>query len=133
MEDCIFCKIAAGVIPSDRVFEDERVFAFRDIHPLAPTHILIIPKKHYASLIELDEKDQPLMGYLLHVANRLAEQEGIAGKGYRVAINCGPQGGQVVQHVHVHLLGGRELGGSWDKLNCPCWRPERLAKASGEC
>jgi len=111
MEDCIFCKIAAGVIPSTKVFEDERVFAFRDIYPQAPTHILIVPKKHYADLAALDEKDQPLMGYLLHVANRLAEGEGIARKGYRIAINCGPQGGQVVQHLHVHLLGGRQLAG----------------------
>jgi histidine triad (HIT) family protein len=111
MEDCIFCKIAAGIIPSTKVFEDERVFAFRDIHPQAPTHILIIPKKHFANLEELDKQEQPLMGYLLHVANLLAKQEGVAGKGYRVAINCGPQGGQVVQHVHLHLLGGRELAG----------------------
>lgn len=111
MEDCIFCKIAAGVIPSTKVFEDERVFAFRDIHPQAPTHILIVPKQHYTNLAELDERDLPLTGYLLHVANRIAEEEGIARKGYRVAINCGPQGGQVVQHVHVHLLGGRELAG----------------------
>jgi len=111
MEDCIFCKIAAGIIPSTKVFEDERVFAFRDIHPQAPTHILIIPKKHYNNLAELDAHDQPLMGYLLHVANRLAKEEGIAQKGYRVAVNCGPQGGQVVQHLHVHLLGGREMAG----------------------
>jgi histidine triad (HIT) family protein len=111
MEDCIFCKIAAGILPSTKVFEDERVFAFRDIHPQSPIHILIIPKKHYADLAGLDEKDQPLMGYLLHVANRLAKEEGIAQKGYRIAINCGPQGGQVVQHLHVHLLGGRELAG----------------------
>jgi histidine triad (HIT) family protein len=111
MEDCIFCKIAAGIIPSTKVLGDERIFAFRDIHPQAPTHILIIPKRHYANLGELDEKDHLLMGYLLHVANLLAKDEGIAEKGYRVTINCGPQGGQVVQHVHVHLLGGRELAG----------------------
>ena len=111
MEGCIFCQIGAGVIPSTKVFEDDRFFAFRDIHPQAPIHILIIPKKHYANLAELDTHDQPLMGYLLHVANLLAGQEGIAQKGYRVAINCGPQGGQIVQHVHLHLLGGRELAG----------------------
>jgi len=111
MEDCIFCKIIAGKIPCSKVFEDERVLAFGDIHPQSPTHILIIPKKHYDNLAALDEKDQPLMGHLLHVANRLAKEEGIAQKGYRVTINCGPQGGQVVQHVHVHLLGGRELAG----------------------
>ncbi len=111
MEDCIFCKIAAGIIPSTRVFEDERVFAFRDIHPQSPTHILIIPRKHYANLAALDERDQSLMGYLLHTANKLAKEEDIAQKGYRVTINCGAQGGQVVQHLHVHLLGGRELAG----------------------
>jgi histidine triad (HIT) family protein len=111
MEDCIFCKIAAGVIPSAKVFEDERVFAFRDINPQAPVHVLVIPKKHYASLMEFDAHDQALEGYLLHVTNSLAKQEGIAEKGYRVAVNCGPQGGQVVQHVHLHLLGGRQLAG----------------------
>lgn len=111
MENCIFCKIAAGIIPSSKVFEDDRVFAFRDIHPQAPTHILIIPKKHYADLAELDPSDQQLMGYLLHIAAKLARDEGIEQKGYRVAINCGPEGGQVVQHVHMHLLGGRELAG----------------------
>lgn len=111
MENCIFCKIAAGIIPSSKIFEDDRVFAFRDIHPQAPTHILIIPKKHYADLEELDLRDQQLTGYLLHVAVRLARDEGIEQKGYRVAINCGPEGGQVVQHVHLHLLGGRALAG----------------------
>ena len=111
MENCIFCKIAAGIIPSSKIFEDDRVFAFRDIHPQAPTHILIIPKQHYADLAELDIHDQALMGYLLHVATRLARNEGIEQKGYRVAINCGPEGGQVVQHIHVHLMGGRELAG----------------------
>lgn len=111
MEDCLFCRIAAGQIPSTKVFEDEQVFAFRDINPQAPVHILVIPKKHYASLMELDAHDQALEGYLLHAASMLAKQEGIAEKGYRVAINCGPQGGQVVQHVHLHLLGGRQMAG----------------------
>jgi histidine triad (HIT) family protein len=111
MEDCIFCKIAAGVVPSTKVFEDEKVFAFRDIHPQAPVHILLIPKKHFSNLAELDKHDQPLIGLLLHAANDLAIKEGIAQKGYRIAINCGLQGGQVVRHVHVHLLGGRCLSG----------------------
>ena len=111
MEDCIFCKIVAGQIPSNKVFEDERVLAFRDINPQSPVHILVIPKKHYADLIELDTADQSLEGYLVHVANNLAAQEGIAEKGYRVVVNCGPEGGQVVQHVHFHLLGGRQLSG----------------------
>jgi histidine triad (HIT) family protein len=111
MEDCIFCKIAAGVIPCTRVYEDERVFAFRDIHPQAPVHILIIPKKHYTNLAELDAKTPTMMGELLHAAVKLAKEEGVAQTGYRVIINCGPHGGQVVQHVHVHLLGGRDLTG----------------------
>jgi len=111
MENCIFCKIAAGIIPSSKIFEDDRVFAFRDIHPQAPTHILIIPKKHYADLYELDLSDQHLMGYLLHIAAELARKETIEQKGYRIAINSGPEGGQVVQHIHLHLLGGRELAG----------------------
>jgi histidine triad (HIT) family protein len=111
MESCIFCKIVSGIIPSDKVFEDERVLAFRDIHPQSPTHILIIPKEHFDNLAALDVKDQPLMCYLLQVANRLAKEEGVANKGYRVTINCGQQGGQVVQHLHVHLLGGRDMAG----------------------
>ncbi|MCL1885301.1 MAG: histidine triad nucleotide-binding protein [Dehalococcoidia bacterium] len=109
MEDCIFCKIAAGIIPSNKVFEDELVFAFRDIHPMAPTHILIIPKKHYQNLSALDAADQTLQEYLLHIVNLIAQQEGLDKGGYRVAINCGKWGGQVVQHLHIHLLGGRKL------------------------
>jgi histidine triad (HIT) family protein len=111
MEDCIFCKIAAGIIPSTKMFEDDRAFAFRDISPQAPVHILIIPKKHYKNLAELDAKDHELMGHLLDIANSLARDEAIAKSGYRVAINSGKQGGQVVQHVHYHLLGGRQLDG----------------------
>lgn len=111
MEDCIFCKIGAGLIESEKVYEDNMVFAFRDIHPQAPTHILIIPKQHFKNLAELDAANQPLMCYLFHIADKLAKDEGIAQKGYRVAINCGPQGGQVMQHLHIHLLGGRQMKG----------------------
>ncbi|MCL2140132.1 MAG: histidine triad nucleotide-binding protein [Dehalococcoidia bacterium] len=111
MEDCIFCKIASGLIPSQKVFEDENVFAFRDIQPMAPTHILIIPKVHHANLTAMDKADQTLGGTLLHMANIIAQQENLDNDGYRIAINCGPWGGQVVQHVHLHLLGGRELAG----------------------
>ncbi|MCL2615519.1 MAG: histidine triad nucleotide-binding protein [Dehalococcoidia bacterium] len=109
MEDCIFCKIAAGIIPRNKVFEDELVFALRDIHPMAPTHILIIPKKHYQNLSALDAADQNLQGYLLHIVSLIAQQEGLDKTGYRVVINCGKWGGQVVQHLHIHLLGGRKL------------------------
>jgi len=109
MEDCIFCKIAAGVIPSNKVFENNTILAFHDIHPLAPTHILVIPKKHYTNLETLDATDQSLLGHLLHVTNLVAKQENIAKDGYRVVINCGSWGGQVVHHLHIHLLGGRKL------------------------
>jgi len=107
--DCIFCKIIAGEIPTDIVYQDEEVIAFRDINPLAPTHLLIIPKKHIPSLTHLSEAESPLIGHMVNVANQLAKKEGIAEKGYRLAINCGEQGGQLVPHLHMHLLGGRKL------------------------
>jgi len=107
--DCIFCKIIAGEIPSDIIYQDEEVIAFRDINPLAPTHLLIIPKKHIPSLTHLSEAELPLIGHMVNIANQLAEKEGIAEKGYRLAINCGEQGGQLVPHLHMHLLGGRKL------------------------
>ena len=107
--DCIFCKIIAGEIPSDIVYQDEEVIAFRDINPLAPTHLLIIPKKHIPSLTHLSEAESPLIGHMVNIANQLAKKEGIAEKGYRLTINCGEQGGQLVPHLHMHLLGGRKL------------------------
>jgi histidine triad (HIT) family protein len=111
MEDCIFCKIGAGIIQSDKVYEDNMVFAFRDMHPQAPTHILIIPKQHFKNLAEIDAANQPLMCYLFHTADKLAKMENILDKGYRVVVNCGQEGGQVMQHLHLHLLGGRMLEG----------------------
>ena len=110
-KDCIFCKIAAGEIPSSKVYEDSQVLAFRDIHPQAPVHVLIIPKKHYAALNEMTDKEEVLLGHMVHAAKIIAANEGVARSGYRVTINCGPDGGQVVQHVHLHLLGGRNLTG----------------------
>ena len=107
--DCIFCKIASGEIPGDIVHRDEEVIAFRDINPQAPVHIVIIPRKHIAALPDLSESDSALVGRLVAVANKLAEQEGIAQKGYRLTINCGKEGGQVVPHLHLHLVGGRQL------------------------
>ena len=107
--DCIFCRIIAGQIPADVVFQDQEFIAFRDIHPQAPKHILIVPKAHIASLTEVDSKQQNLMGRLLLVAKEVAQKENIAAKGYRVTINCGPDGGQLVPHLHLHLLGGRRL------------------------
>jgi histidine triad (HIT) family protein len=108
-EECIFCKIVAGEVPSDIVYQDEDVLAFRDVMPKAPTHILIIPKSHIASLAELSEGQLEVAGRLIMVAKNLAEKEGIAQKGYRVVINCGPEGGQVVPHLHLHLVGGKKL------------------------
>jgi histidine triad (HIT) family protein len=112
-EGCIFCLIVAGKVPSDIVYQDEDFLAFRDISPQAPTHVLIIPKTHIASSTELTEGQQELIGHLIIIAKNLAEQEGIAKRGYRLVINCGPEGGQVVPHLHLHLIGGKRLD---DKL-----------------
>jgi len=107
--DCIFCQIASGKIPGDIVYQDKEILAFRDINPKAPVHILIIPKKHIASLDQLSQSDTALVGRMVAVASRLAKGEGVAEKGYRLAINCGKEGGQLVPHLHMHLLGGRQL------------------------
>jgi histidine triad (HIT) family protein len=107
--DCIFCKIVAGEIPSDIVYRDDEVIAFRDINPQAPVHLLIIPRKHIPALTELTEADSSLTARMVNVANQLAVKEGISSGGYRLVINCGQQGGQLVQHLHLHLLGGRQL------------------------
>lgn len=110
MAEDLFCKMVAGEIPVDKVYEDEDILAFRDIRPQAPTHILIIPKKHIAMLADATEKDEELLGKLLLAASKIAKQEGIAESGYRVVINNGPDSGQEVYHIHIHLLGGRKLG-----------------------
>jgi histidine triad (HIT) family protein len=112
MADCVFCKIIAGEIPSDIRYKDDKLIAFPDISPLAPVHLLIIPRKHIASLADLSDADSALIGEMARVANQLARQSGIAEKGYRIVINCGPQGGQGVYHLHMHLLGGKQLSGS---------------------
>ena len=109
--DCIFCKIIEGELPSDIVYRDEKVIAFRDINPIAPIHLLIIPRKHIPSIRDLTDDDLPLQGHMTVVANKLAEDEGIADAGYRLVINCGDEAGQTVHHIHMHLLGGRTL--SW--------------------
>jgi len=107
--DCVFCRIVAGEIPADIVYQDKELIAFRDIHPQAPTHILIIPKSHIASLTESTTKQQALMGRLILLAKDLAEKEGISAGGYRLSVSCGADGGQLVPHLHFHLLGGRKL------------------------
>lgn len=109
--DCVFCQIVAGKIASDLVYQDEEVVAFHDIHPQAPVHLLIIPKKHITSLTQLTEEETPLVGHMVNIANQLAKREGISEKGYRLVINCGQQGGQLVPHLHLHVLGGRQLSG----------------------
>jgi histidine triad (HIT) family protein len=108
--ECIFCRIVDGQIPADVVFHDEDFIAFRDIHPQAPKHILIVPKAHIGSLAEVTNRRQGLLGRLLLVAKEVAEKENIATSGYRVTVNCGTDGGQIVPHLHLHLLGGRRLG-----------------------
>ena len=107
--DCIFCQIVAGKVPTEILYQDEEVIAFRDIHPVASTHLLIIPKRHIPSLAHLSEAESPLIGHIVNVANQLAQEEGISESGYRLAINCGEEGGQLVPHLHLHLLGGRKL------------------------
>jgi histidine triad (HIT) family protein len=107
--DCIFCKIVAGEIPSELLYQDEEVIAFHDINPAAPTHLLIVSRKHIPSVAQLTESELPLIGHMTGVANQLAREHGIAESGYRLVINCGEQGGQAVPHLHMHLLGGRAL------------------------
>ena len=107
--ECVFCRIVAGEIPADIIYQDEEFLAFRDIQPQAPTHIVIIPKSHIASITQLTSEQQGLIGRFILLAKELAEKEGISTSGYRVAISCGADGGQLVPHLHLHLLGGRKL------------------------
>ena len=107
--DCVFCQIVSGKIPSDTVYQDEEVIAFRDIKPQAPVHLIIIPTRHIPSLAHLSEADSFLVGHMIATANQLAKGEGVAQSGYRLVINCGKEGGQLVPHLHLHLLGGRRL------------------------
>lgn len=109
MDNCIFCSIAEGKIPSDKVYEDDKVLAFKDINPEAPIHVLIIPKVHIGSINELEEVHKELIGHVFITAKRLAKELGINEGGYRIVTNCGENGGQTVQHIHFHMLGGRSL------------------------
>lgn len=108
-EDCIFCKIVKGEIPTEFLYQGEEAVAFRDINPAAPVHLLVVSRKHIPSLKDLTGEDLSLIGHMTGIANRLAEEQGITGSGYRVVINCGAGAGQTVPHLHMHLLGGREL------------------------
>jgi len=108
-DSCIFCKIISGELPSKIVLRDEQATAFRDINPAAPTHILIVPNKHIASVNVLESEDEQLIGHLFSVAGQLAKNEGIDKDGYRLITNTGPHAGQTVFHIHVHLIGGQML------------------------
>ena len=107
--ECIFCQIVAGEMPSKIIYQDEEVIAFRDINPQAPIHLIVISKRHIPSLAHLPEAESPLVGHMVNIANQLAKREGISESGYRLVINCGEQAGQIVPHLHMHLIGGRRL------------------------
>lgn len=109
--DCIFCKIAEGQIPSQKVYEDDQVVAFRDIQPQAPVHLLVIPRKHIASLGEATSEDAGLIGHAMLTAARVAKEAGLGERGFRVLTNIGPDAGQTVFHLHLHVMGGEVLGG----------------------
>ncbi|MDO5544312.1 MAG: histidine triad nucleotide-binding protein [Eubacteriales bacterium] len=108
MSDCLFCKIIAGEIPSTKVYEDDAVFAFRDINPQAPTHVLVVPKAHIADCNDVTAENSTVVAHIFEVIPKIAQAEGLTG-GYRVVSNCGADAGQTVQHLHFHILGGKAL------------------------
>ena len=110
MDDCVFCKIIKGEIPSEKVYEDEDVIAFKDINPVTPIHILVIPKKHIATLLDVTEEDSHLISKIFVAINKIAKQIGIEENGFRIVANCGKDSGQEVMHIHFHLLAGKKLG-----------------------
>ena len=110
MSDCLFCKIINGEIPSTKVYEDERVYAFKDIEPIAPYHVLVVPKKHYSSILDV-EKNDDIVSYVFSICVKLAKDKGYDEKGFRIINNCGYEGGQSVHHLHFHILAGKKL--SW--------------------
>lgn len=109
MEDCIFCKIANGTIPSKKVYEDDEVVAFDDIHPMAPVHVIIIPKKHIPTMLDVTKTDMSSIGSMFAAAQEVARIKGVNERGFRVVINCNKEGGQVIFHLHMHVLGGKKL------------------------
>jgi histidine triad (HIT) family protein len=109
MEDCIFCKIARGDIPSNKVYEDDKVLAFDDINPMAPVHVIVIPKKHIATLLDVIPEHVDMMGDIFSAVTEVARIKGIDKKGFRTVINCNEEGGQVIFHLHLHVLGGEKL------------------------
>ena len=109
MEDCLFCKIIAGEIPSTKVYEDESVYAFKDINPLAPVHILVVPKNHISGANEITAEHSSVVSKIFEAAAKIAKEQGISEDGFRVVTNCGENGCQSVKHLHFHILGGRKL------------------------
>lgn len=109
MKDCIFCKIIKAEIPTEIIYQDEQIIVFKDINPKAPVHLLIVPKKHLPSVNDLEEEDIQLIGKLVLVAKKMAKEQKVAKPGYRLIINSGPDSGQIVDHIHLHLLGGKSL------------------------
>ena len=110
MEECVFCKIIKREIPSNIVYEDDRVIAFYDVNPAAPIHILVVPKKHIETLLDVSEEDGDLISYIYKIINKIAKDEGFADNGFRVIANCGEDSGQEVKHIHFHELAGKKLG-----------------------
>ncbi len=109
-EDCLFCNMASGKMAVDKLYDDDLVFVIRDIHPRAPVHVLVIPKEHIPTAAHVRSEHAVTLARLFEAANRIAEQEGVAQSGYRLAINCGPAAGMTIYHLHLHVLGGRTLG-----------------------
>ena len=110
MEDCLFCKIIKGEIPSNKVYEDDEILAFYDINPAAKIHILVIPKKHIESLAHMEKEDEEIVGKIYGVINKIAQEKGFKQSGYRVIVNCGKDAGQEVMHLHFHILAGAKFG-----------------------
>ena len=106
---CIFCKIINGEIPSSKVYEDDKVVAFNDINPVAPMHVLVIPKKHYESILEIDDNDMDIIGHIHRVIKQIVTEKGYDKTGFRIINNCGTDGGQEVKHIHYHVLAGKKL------------------------
>jgi histidine triad (HIT) family protein len=111
VEDCVFCKIVRGEIPCDKIYEDDQFIVFRDIHPQAPVHLLLITKRHIKSIAVMTEQDVNVVGQMVNIATRIAVAAGISSKGFRLVTNSGEEGGQVVPHLHWHILGGKQLSG----------------------
>ena len=110
MEDCIFCKIIKKEIPSTIIYEDDKVIAFNDVNPAAQIHILVVPKKHIETLLDVSDQDNELISYVYQIINKIAKEKGFANNGFRVIVNCGKDSGQEVMHIHFHVLGGKKLG-----------------------